>query len=442
MNISSNTQNFLSKLAKTFNVNETRSKEILLAESLGSLNAELKDGEVTYLSTWGMCLSKKDLAQKIDNVRIDADILNCSHFDISDLLYLKKLHFNAHRINTIENDAYHFPLLNALEVLEFKNQLSSAIDLEQFPAIKTLDVSKNRFTQLDLSKNVQIENIICQSNKLTIIDLKNNPLVDSLNCASNKLHNNSIVFCKPEKIEHLAIQNNYFTEFNLSGFSKLKSLRIGNPDLKKIDIATNIHLQTLFIFNSNLTDLNISTNQSLNELKFIECKIDTITCTKFHAFAIPELKSKIKIKPTSEQLEFIKIVDLHHTALKHNWDEGLNPLKKILKNPLCDRATATAIYWMGRPNYFLQFHKVSEVPEPNKELYRFLNKLEKDILDNIYTNNIIRISPTNFGGNNWVEDSYEKSKSVKEIDQKLKAELLGSNLSDLNLDEIISIKFS
>lgn len=42
----------------------------------------------------------------------------------------------------------------------------------------------------------------------------------------------------------------------------------------------------------------------------------------------------------------------HQVADQWNWDNGSDPLRWIVEQPNCDRATALLIFWRGEPSYF------------------------------------------------------------------------------------------
>jgi len=112
--------------------------------------------------------------------------------------------------------------------------------------------------------------------------------------------------------------------------------------------------------------------------------------------------------------------------VNHNWDDGFAKLNAILKSPLCDRATACAIYWMGQPGYFLQYSKANEVPEVHRKNYRFIKKLEQQIMDGVFSENQLPFDPGSLAGFNRLEEAtaYETDKNM--IPEELKKVLPGS----------------
>lgn len=65
--------------------------------------------------------------------------------------------------------------------------------------------------------------------------------------------------------------------------------------------------------------------------------------------------------------------DWHRLALFANWDFVEPALfRRIAAQPDCDRATALALFWKSRPDYYLAFADRPAVPAVNRESYDLL----------------------------------------------------------------------
>lgn len=78
-----------------------------------------------------------------------------------------------------------------------------------------------------------------------------------------------------------------------------------------------------------------------------------------------------------------KTKSLFKKAYFHNWDEGLDILKKITNDINCDKATATMIFWHGTPDYYYS-KEISKLEPYEKEMYDFLKILADKILSEQY----------------------------------------------------------
>lgn len=62
---------------------------------------------------------------------------------------------------------------------------------------------------------------------------------------------------------------------------------------------------------------------------------------------------QIRIEHQIDWLKNASPDDWHRVALDFNWDERIDPLRWIVEQPECDKATALTIFWLGQPAYFL-----------------------------------------------------------------------------------------
>ena len=83
---------------------------------------------------------------------------------------------------------------------------------------------------------------------------------------------------------------------------------------------------------------------------------------------------------TKKPAQLAKAKQLHRKALRHNWDNGVFALERIVADKACDYGTALAIYWMGAPAFDQQYAKLADAPAWRRPTMRFTRKLEKRLL--------------------------------------------------------------
>lgn len=106
------------------------------------------------------------------------------------------------------------PYLSTLRVAQ--NQLTS-LDLSGLPKLLTLDCYENQLTSMDTSNNPRLANYDCSKNKLTSLgDLSKNRF-NKLMCQVNQLGNGSLDGLELRYINTISIQDNCFTELDLTG---------------------------------------------------------------------------------------------------------------------------------------------------------------------------------------------------------------------------------
>ena len=85
--------------------------------------------------------------------------------------------------------------------------------------------------------------------------------------------------------------------------------------------------------------------------------------------------------------------ELHALAQQINWDCGFDALEAVLEHPLCDRGTALMIYWLGAPTYFADFASDEDVPDVNRSLKEFLNRVQNQLMSEQFKSNTICFDP-------------------------------------------------
>lgn len=76
-----------------------------------------------------------------------------------------------------------------------------------------------------------------------------------------------------------------------------------------------------------------------------------------------------------------KYIKLFKSAADHNWDNGHEPLKKILNSPDCDKGTALLIYWLAKPEYYAKYEYPEAIPNMEWEAYQFILKVAQILVE-------------------------------------------------------------
>ena len=74
-----------------------------------------------------------------------------------------------------------------------------------------------------------------------------------------------------------------------------------------------------------------------------------------------------------------RTIQLFIDTYKHNWDYGMNKIKKILKDPDCDKGTTLAIYWLFQPDYYYQQERTA-LKGDYKKNYSIISNLEEQLI--------------------------------------------------------------
>ena len=435
VDLNQNTRDFLSNLAVTFDTDLANALKILFEPVYGQQLTKLEHGKITSLNIGG-------LSFVADQILVDNKInsINLDSVDISDLKDLKEFYFIADKTGK-QFINYTFENSPILEKIVFQHHNVKSINLTKNVNVTDLDCSSNELTELDLTKNIQLQKLNCQFNQINNLNLSENSSLEHLNIRFLPICGTKIIFPNQNNIQQLYIDGTKIEKIDFSKFINLQKLQVGS-EIQAVDVTECKFLKSIRLVNSTLDNLDISINSSLTEFSIYESKIDRLTCNELQSFIIPSFSKRLKHKPNTEQKEIIKTHELHNKAITHNWDDGLDRLKKILKDPNCDIATATAIFWLGQPNFFLQYQNASEVPGHAKEQFNFLKNLEHRLLDNDFSKNIIPFNPKTYANYNWTVDSFNPATAKRELDEKLKLEIIGQTSTQFDFNRKYNLKIS
>lgn len=72
--------------------------------------------------------------------------------------------------------------------------------------------------------------------------------------------------------------------------------------------------------------------------------------------------------------------ELHVFVQHHNWDDGINPIFKVIENKVCDRNTALLVFWLAQPTYYQQFDAKNLAPRDKEwNMWQFVRGISFDI---------------------------------------------------------------
>lgn len=132
--------------------------------------------------------------------------------------------------------------------------------------------------------------------------------------------------------------------------------------------------------------------------------------------------------------------ECHQLALHWDWDDGVEALQWIVRQPLCDQGTALYIYWAATPNWYYQFKDREDVVARNREAatYDLIKEIETRTLEGFYTRREIYFDPRNAEceGDDLTTSSHGKE-LLQQIPELLRQSSPGSHILRQNLVEIL-----
>lgn len=434
MNFTDNSKRFLEKLCSSLNLSNEQGQKLLQETVHGDRISQIINGEIISLNIRGLAHAKSSILKQ-EGIRERVQLLDATQIDLSDLLYLNSLNFVASPRNEISVPNQNFKFYPDLESLTLKFHKTNAINISSCRNLTDLDCSSNLLETLDLTQNLSLQKLNCQLNPIKTLNLSENNKLTYVLANSTELTEDSLTFPKENHISEIHLRGSKIRNFDPVKFSDLAICRLSGLEQDVFNTSSNNHLLRLELSNSKIKEVSIKKSSILSEFVVTNSNFDQIICNEFQASVIPFLSKQFNLSKSPEQTKLIESISLHKKASKLNWDGGLDKLKKILKSPNCDVATATMIYWLGNPNYFLKYKKINDANDSERKLFRFLTKLEKRILANEFKTNIIDFNPSIFMGVNWLENSYCLETSIREIPDSLKDEIKGKEIETFDLNK-------
>ncbi len=144
--------------------------------------------------------------------------------------------------------------------------------IENFTALKTLEVDNQQLTKLDVSKLTELETLLCSGNQLTTLNLTKNTKLIHFTCSDNQLE--TLNLAKNTALTDIGCSNNQLTKLDVANNTALVTLDCSDNQLTSLNVAKNTALADLRCYNNQLTTLDLSTNVNL---EYLECANNQLT---------------------------------------------------------------------------------------------------------------------------------------------------------------------
>ena len=176
------------------------------------------------------------------------------------------------QFDTNHDEALSEEELSAVTTMNVIGNVADLTGIENFTALKRLEVQNQQLTKLDVSKLTELETLWCDNNQLTKLDLTNNTKLIHLQCTNNQL--TELDLANTTTLVDLWCENNLLNQLDVANNTALVTLSCSNNQLKSLNVAQNEALADLRCDHNQLTTLDLSTNVNLET---IECKNNQLT---------------------------------------------------------------------------------------------------------------------------------------------------------------------
>lgn len=94
----------------------------------------------------------------------------------------------------------------------------------------------------------------------------------------------------------------------------------------------------------------------------------------FFEFSFNEDESDEEQIPDFEAFKSLTSAEQYLLANEYNWDDGVIVLDWIIDSPLCDKGTATLIFWLAEPDYHFD-HSEETINDSAMAEWKLLQKI-------------------------------------------------------------------
>ncbi|CAM1352936.1 M4 family metallopeptidase [Tenacibaculum halocynthiae] len=154
-------------------------------------------------------------------------------------------------------------LIEELESLDVESKsISDLTGIEDFRALKILDVGYNSLSTIDFTNNTELRQLIVRSNNFTTIDLSKNTLLVGFKAESCRL--TSLDITKNTDLRVLWVTGNDLTSLDISNNIALTSFWGSGNDFTTLDLSNNPALTSFRASSNSLSTLNLQNGANTN----------------------------------------------------------------------------------------------------------------------------------------------------------------------------------
>lgn len=174
--------------------------------------------------------------------------------------------------DTDKNGALSTEERKSVTEMDVNGNVADVTGIENFTALKTLEVDNQQLTKLDVSKLTELETLLCSGNQLTTLNLTKNTKLIHFTCSDNQLE--TLNLAKNTALTDIWCSNNQLTKLDVANNTALVTLDCSDNQLTSLNVAKNTALADLRCYNNQLTTLDLSTNVNL---EYLECANNQLT---------------------------------------------------------------------------------------------------------------------------------------------------------------------
>ncbi|MDY6147409.1 MAG: hypothetical protein SPI35_00095 [Porphyromonas sp.] len=227
------------------------------------------------------------------------------------------------------------------------NKLSGTMDLSEYSALKSIDLSENELTSLVLGNKPELKQLYLASNKLSEFDLTHSGVLETLSFENNQVA--ELSFFGATELKNITARENKLTEVDLSHCNSLeiidfeaneieeitlpvesphtKEVKLSNNKFSYIDLAAFTSAIQIDVAKNQLTEISMPVSKELSHLSLSDNKL-----SKIDLRGTPNLKHLYISKNQISSLDVSSLKNLMTLSIYGNQikDESMTRLVKSL----------------------------------------------------------------------------------------------------------------
>lgn len=134
----------------------------------------------------------------------------------------------------------------------------------------------------------------------------------------------------------------------------------------------------------------------------------------FFEFSFQDEDSDKEVIPDFKAFQTLTSEEHYFLASTYNWDDGTIVLDWIIDSEICDKGTATMIFWMAEPDYYFDYTEET-IDEWAKDVWKLLQKIIAKMNKGEFTKSKYGFSPSK----NGYQTEWETAKGIWELPNDL-----------------------
>lgn len=140
----------------------------------------------------------------------------------------------------------------------------------------------------------------------------------------------------------------------------------------------------------------------------------------FFKFSFEDEDSEDEVIPDFNASKTLNSAEQYFLASQYNWDNGTIVLDWIIDSPICDKGTATLIFWTAEPDYYFDYNEET-IDEWARDVWKLLQKIISKMNKGDFTKSIYGFNPSR----NGYETEWESAKGIWLLPNDLKKGVKG-----------------